>query len=610
MSSLPSWADAKRIGIDLECKDPLLKKLGPGVRRGGHVVGISFSIEDGPKHYLPIAHEGGDNLVEAQVWQYLMDQAREFRGYLVGANMQYDLDYLAEAGVWFERVKAFRDVQVADPLIDELHNSYSLRAIAERHGVPGKDEQALREAALAWGIDPKKEMYKLPARYVGAYAIQDADLPLRLLRRQERIIDEQGLWQIFDLESAVLPILVKMRRRGVAVDLDRLEQVEDWADERGAEHLALVKDETGVALKLDEMNDSDAVAKPLLELGIELDKTKQGKYSVDADLLRSIDHPVAKAINEAKQMRNVRCKFGNGIREHVVDGRIHCTFNQLRRTDEERGGDDRGARFGRLSSTDPNMQQQPARHPEIAPRWRSIYVPEDGMIWAANDYSQQEPRWLVHFAELVGLPKAGDAAERYRTDPETDNHQMMADMIGIKRKQAKEVFLGKCYGMGGGKLCRKLNLPTMWIHSTRLNKMIEVAGAEGDAIIKQFDRELPFVKMLANMCEQQAKQRGFIRTVLGRRCRFPVKANGEFDWCHKALNRLIQGSSADQTKAALVQIDAAGEEPQLQIHDEIDLSVRDKAHAERVAKIMRECVPANVPFKVDVEIGPSWGEAS
>ena len=128
--------------------------------------------------------------------------------------------------------------------------------------------------------------------------------------------------------------------------------------------------------------------------------------------------------------------------------------------------------------------------------------------------------------------------------------------------------------------------------------------------MKTFDRKLPYVKALAKMCEQRAAQVGHIKTLSGRRCRFPDKEGGGWDWTHKALNRLIQGSSADQTKMAMVAVEEAGygESVQLQVHDELDASVVDRKEAEAIAEIMETVVTLRVPSKVDVEIGPNWGE--
>lgn len=242
---------------------------------------------------------------------------------------------------------------------------------------------------------------------------------------------------------------------------------------------------------------------------------------------------------------------------------------------------------------------------------------------------------VVHFAVLARRQIGSDAhdravaaAEKYRNDPTTDNHQMMADMAGIKRKAAKEIFLGLCYGMGGAKLCMKLGLPTMmgvWGQGALYaadspegreliaqgKRAFRCAGPEGQQLLDKFDAEVPFVKRLAKACETVARKNGFIRTLSGRRCRFPTDENGNFDWVHKGLNRLIQGSSADQTKEAMVALDAAGygERLLLQVHDEMDTSVTSQAMADDMAHIMATCTPLQVPSKVDVEVGASWGES-
>lgn len=606
VKDLPSWAEARRVAVDCETCDPALTTLGPGVRRGGYVVGVSFAIEDGPAYYLPIRHGSGRNLDPEHVVAYLRDQAAVFRGEIVGANLQYDLDYLAELGIWFGACEFFRDVQVAEPILDELQLRYSLEEIAARHGLPGKTENRLREAAAARGLDAKAELWKMPARHVAEYAIQDVRLPLVLLRRQEREIDNQDLWGIYDLESRLLPVLVRMRRRGVRIDTDHLDEVERFTTQQEAEALAVVKHRTGVEIALGDVWRPEPLAEALGHIGVSVPTTaKSEQPSVTTDILTGIDDPVAAAILRARAMDKVRTSFVTSIRTYMTNGRIHCTFNQLRMHSDK--GSERGAAYGRMSSSDPNMQQQPGRDEELGPMWRNIYIPEDGALWAACDYSSQEPRMTVHYAELAKCAGAEAMGNRFREKPATDLHQAMADLAGIKRKEAKTIFLGLCYGMGGGKLCRKLGLPTR--KETIRGREYDVAGEEGAVLLGRFDAMVPFVRQLSKKVESRAKRIGFIRTLLGRRCRFPKDKAGRYDWTYKALNRLIQGSSADQTKAAMVAIDAAGYPIQLQVHDEIDLSVESPDVANEVAKIMVDCVPLRVPSQVDVEIGESWGRA-
>ncbi|UQS95127.1 DNA polymerase I [Pseudanabaena phage Pam3] len=653
-----------RIGIDTETRDETLTTLGPGVRRGGYVAGVSVAIEDGPDFYLPIRHAGGGNLEEQPALRYLRSMASKFSGTVCGANLGYDLDFLAEEGITFSNAQWFRDVQVADPLINELHHSYSMEAIASRWDMPGKDETLLMEALAAYGYKGSKAkggIWALPARHVGPYAQQDARLPLAILRRQERVIEEQDLWEVYNLESRVLPVLVKMRRRGVAVSLDRLEQVDRWAREQQQLAIDAANDHlTGLRLSFHDITKTEVLGRVLKSLGVQLPKTAKGKDSVTAAVLEGLHHPIGDALRRAKKMSTLRTTFCDGVKHHLTQGRIHCTFNQLRRQKDDGSDETEGAAFGRLSSANPNLQNQPARDPEIGPLWRSIYIPDYGCEWASLDYSQQEPRQAVHSAIEAGPSVIGqaaydsamEAARRYREDPKMDFHDMMTRMVNgedyeakhgkdafkQKRKYAKNIFLGLSYGMGGGKLCRDLGLPSAWRLSWTEGRKRrfkdfetreavadaatrgreagyrvsywEVAGAEGQAIIDQFDAQVPFVRQMATHMQGLAAKQGYILTLSGRRCRFPMKDDGEYDWLHKAFNRRIQGGSADQTKMALVAMDEAGWPLQLQVHDEVDGSVESRKQAEEGAEIMCNVVKLHVPMKVDVEIGPSWGEAA
>jgi len=628
IAALPSWAGVKRICIDVETYDPHLKELGISTRRGGYVVGVAFTIEDSISVYLPFRHQNGDNLPEDQVLRYLRDNAKLFTGDLVGANLSYDLDYLWQEGIEFPNLRYYRDIQIADPLINELHLSYSLQNIALRHGFAGKDQRLLEEAARDFNVSPKGGLWQLPARYVGAYAEADTQQPLLILRKQERIIDENDLWDIYNLESRVLPVLVKMRRRGVRIDLKKLEEIENWTKVEEAKAYAEVKNQTGLTISTSDIWIAEALAPALEYIGVKLEKTKTGKTSVTKDVFSSIDHPVAKSLAWARKVNKLRTTFADSIRRFMVDGRIHCTFNQMAKEDED--GNEKGARYGRLSCDQPNMQQQPSKD-EFAKMWRCIYIPEEGKEWASCDYSQQEPRWTTHYAALLDLPKAKLAAQAYHDDPNLDNHTFMAKLTGLPRKQAKDLFLGLCYGEGGAKLSRDLGLPTRWAVSwgkprntyfcaskeEALQKrkdigdgyIYETAGEEGQNIINKFDERAPFIRLLAKRCQGRAKSTGHIKTGGGRHLHFPLKDDGTYDFSHKALNRLIQGTSGDQTKKALVELDAVGHFIQLQVHDEITASVSGFDEAKSMAKIMENVMPALVPFRVDVEIGKSWGDS-
>jgi DNA polymerase I-like protein with 3'-5' exonuclease and polymerase domains len=647
LADLPSWSGAKRIALDVETRDENLTKTGIGVRRGGYITGISFTIEGHRSYYLPIRHAGGGNLDPQAVLRYVRDNAATFSGQVVGAYLSYDLDYLLQEDIKFPQLQYFRDIQVAEPLIDELQDSFSLAAIGRKYGVEAKNEEFLRKAALEFKIDPKKEMWKLHSGYVGAYAERDSASPLLLLREQEKLIEQQDLWNIWNLESKVLPVLVKMRRRGVLIDQDKLAQVEAYSLVEAQKAMDKIKALTGVEIShLDVMNNNKC-AKAFEAIGIKLGFTAKGKINIDQTILERTGE-LGKTLNWARKVSKLRTTFAQSIRTHMVNGRIHCTFNQIARSDGD-GDDTVGAKYGRLSAVDPNLQQQPSRD-EFASFWRSIYIPEPGAIFNSNDYKQQEPRWTTHFAALMKLKGAEAAAERYRNDPKTDNHDMMTRFVHSdalvdqwlaeknplykgKRSEAKDIFLGLCYGEGGAKLCRDLGLPTRWAFRPRASGvkffetrkdalaykyqsgddgfMWEAAGEEGQAILDKFDAKVPFVRELAKAAKEKAARKGVVRTVGGRALHFPMRNDGSYDWTHKALNRVIQGSGADQTKIAMVMIDAEMPETfmQLQVHDEINSSVSGVEEATKIAVIMRDCIPNTlVPFQIDIEMGKSWGE--
>ena len=613
LSDLPSdWSRFDRIGLDTETCDPDLRKLGPGVRHNGFIAGISFAIGD-RAWYLPVRHGIGENLDPDAVFEYLRDQSKVFAGEIVGANLSYDLDYLAQYGVVFRKA-VFRDIQVAAALINELDMRYSLQAVAERNGFAGKDETLLNQALRDYRFDGKGSIWKLPASLVAPYAEMDALLPVQILEVQEKEIAEQELQDVFDLESALLPVLVKMRRRGVRIDFDRLDEIEQRMLQTEQTQAAYIRDRTGQHISPNDINKAALVAKLLKTQGVEVPKTDTGKPNVDRAVLEAIDTPVSRSLLKLKRANKIRTTFVASIRRHSANGRIHCTFNQLRR--EREGGDMIGAAFGRISSALPNLQQQPVRD-DLAEDWRTIYLPDGDGEWACLDYSQQEPRLLLHWASVSSGQMLGaasnirgrirDAVQLYRDDPKTDSHSMMSELTGLPRKQAKTLFLGLCYGMGGVKLAESLGLPTTTL-TRRGGEIIRCAGEEAHEILSRFNENVPHVEWMSEQAKFTIRERGFLKTLSGRRCRFPQDDLGNYMWTHKALNRLIQGSAADQTKKAMVDADAAGYRLQLQVHDELDLTVKSRSEAEGLAEIMRECVNLDVPSVVDVEIGPTWGE--
>lgn len=616
LGELPAWPKYGRVCVDVETKDPQLLDLGPGVRReGSDLVGIGFAIEDGPKAYLPIRHGNGINLDPERALEYLKDQARDFRGTIVGHNLSYDLDWLAEDGVVFRNALWFRDTMIAEPLLNELERRYSLAKCCERRGLPGKDEALLEAAAAAWGVHPKGGLWQLPPEFVGPYGEEDCLAPLRLLRRQEAALDEQDLGEVWDRESRLLPVLVKMRRRGVRIDFDQLDRVEEDATNRERSALHRISSLTGRQLDTTDTNRPASWVSVLEERGLKLPRTEptekfpEGQPSVKTEWLEKQDDEACRLIVEAKKWNKVRTTFVESIRRHEVKGRIHCTLKQMVGEAKDTG-EASGAKFGRLSGVDPNMQNQPARDPEIGPAWRAIYLPDEGGKLLSADYSSQEPRITCHYAEEIDAPGGAEMAQRYRDDPFLDYHQAIADIMNVARKPAKTIGLGLAYNMGQGSLALRLGLPTEMKSFQKNGRTIEYLGAGPEAmeLLDKYHEAVPYIRELARRTKAKADKVGYIRTWGGRRCRFPDARYGRgWDFTHKALNRIVQGSAADQMRQAMIDADDADHYLQLQVHDEVVGTVYSEAQARELGEIMRDAMQFRVPMVVDLEWGDNWG---
>lgn len=644
----------KRLGFDTETKDPDIKTLGPGVRRdNAYMVGASFAIEGGPKHYLPWGHENNvDNLPEENCLAYFKDMFKDFDGELVGANLPYDLDWFWEHGITMPKVTRFRDVQVADPLINELQPSYTLDAISKRHGHAGKDEEGLRKAAQLYGVDAKADIWRMPARCVGPYAEIDALEPLLILRKQEVILEADDLMKVWDTECKILPILLRMSRHGVRVNMDRVDAMEAWSKRQEQAAWDEVKRHTGVEIPVGHCMDVTLVAAALRNAGLPVGTTaKTEKDSVTVDILHQhIEHPVAAAIIGARKASVIRTTFIRGLRNHVItkngESRLHCSFNQIRKTEESTtddatGEETKGVKFGRLSSSHTNMQNQPAADRKtgdnlLGCRWRSVYEPDQGTTWTSCDLKQQEPKWSFHYGAILeeagfkGVTGALALCERLNADPSLDTYIPLVELTGQRRSVCKIMWLARAYGQGDGTLCTNLKLPTRQVtYSRKVWKTVAVdspegqeavasgsftwegAGEEGQVIIDKFDGEMPFLKACAKIAKNRANERGFVTLLSGRRCHFGPLPGGGYEWTHKAFNRIIQGQAAEQTKEIMVAVDEAGfgDYLALQVHDELDAFLPTDNMGAEMAEVMRTAVPMRVPTVVDVERGPSWGES-
>jgi len=605
----PNIKDADKIAIDLETKDPNIMDKGPGwATNDGEIIGVAIAV-DGWKGYYPIRHETGFNHDPRVVFDWL-NEMLSGDGEKIAHNATYDFGWLEAEGVkWNGRII---DTMIAAPLINENKYSYSLNAVAKEYLAESKNEFLLNETAAQWGVNPKSEMFKIPSQYVGEYAEQDAVLCLKLWDRLKPEITQQDLQTVFDLETDLIPILMKMRKKGVRVDLEQLKKAEKSFIKRENELLDFVFKETN--LKCDIWA-ARSIATVFDQCKIDYPKTDKGNPSFTKSFLEFHPHPVPKAIVQARNFNKARTTFLHTIEKYQHNGRIHANINQLR---TENGG----TLTGRFSYSNPNLQQIPAKDDaesdiKIGSLVRGLFLPEEGEKWGSFDYSQQEPRLVSHYANIVKLEGAEKIVKAYNEDKDTDFHTIMAEIGNIPRKSAKTINLGLFYGMGVGKLSDQLGIDP----------------EEGKSLIKQYNERVPFVRQLADAVSDHANKRGAVKTFLGRRCRFELwepKAFGSYkaypldrakeeygeytplkrSGTYKALNRLIQGSAADQTKKAMIDLDKEGITPMIQIHDELAISLKDDPETQKkIIDIMENTIEMSVPSKVDVAIGKNWGEA-
>jgi len=625
----PNLKDAKVLSLDIETYDPNLEESGPGaLRKDGYIIGFSVATNDGYADYFPIKHpeDNVDNPEAAIKWLRDISDTPDIPK--IGANLLYDTVWLKCA--WDVDVKGPKyDVQVAEPLLDENQDTFKLDALGVKYFNEHKDESLLYQA----GIDilglkikgkcedtpeakrkniinqVKSNLWRLPARYVGPYGIKDVDLPVRIFEQQFKLLNDENLWELFLLESEVLDLLQEMWIRGIPVDLKKAEEVASMLQLEHDVEMRKIRHRCGFDL---DIWSADSLAEACKKLGIPYLTTEKGNPSFTADWLKEQQNDFLKTVANARSLdRSGSIFIQKKIIDLAVNGRIHPQFWQVK-------NDKNGTGSGRFASSNPNAQQFPARNERMAKLVRSLILPEPGCKFGVFDYNQQEPRVTVHFGYICGFPGAEEARQKFIDNPRTDYHQMVADMADIERKPAKTINLGLAYGMGKKKLAMELG----------------VTDSEAEKLFAKYHKALPYIKMLTDKASKLAGHRGYVKTLLGRRRRFDLygpprwskgivpkkyeEALKEFGTpiqrysLHRALNGIIQGSSADMIKVAMVLCRRAGFIPHLTVHDENDYSVENEKQAKIIHDIMvhdtADYLKLQVPLRVDVELGPNWGE--
>jgi DNA polymerase-1 len=629
-TEFPNLSAARVLSVDTETKDLELDDSGPGWGRGkGHIVGFSIGAKDNAGNvgqwYFPIRHEDTpeDNLDAEQCLRWAKAQLETPDIPKVGANLTYDYGWLLQEGI---RVMGpLFDVQFAEALLDE-------RARVGLDVLAGKYLNAHKEGSLLykWCADfyggnstdrQRKNIWRAPPSLVGPYGEADAALPLQIMEHQWPLLAKEGLLDLFHMECELIPLMVGMRMLGVPVDIPRAEEM---YDKLGGESNLLndrLRDLVGFGVNV---NSSDDLARAFKTHGIPFMHTKgtaanpDGKPSFTAGFLEGVDHPIGQMVVDIRQREKLRSVFIKSyILDNNINGVVHGTFNQLR-------GEGGGTRSGRFSSDTPNLQNIPIRT-AIGKEIRRIFA-DKYCPWRKYDYSQIEYRFLAHFAVDKGDGSADRVRAAYAADPNTDYHvqtQLMVKSVAgleIARPAIKNLNFGLIYGMGE---------PTM-------AKQLGISMAKAKEMFGAYHLGAPYAKATMQACIDEASLYGTITTILGRKSRFDLwqpsgygvdgapttYSNALMKWgnikrayTHKALNRRLQGSAADQMKKAMHQcytqgiFDATGL-PSLTVHDEldfIDYGDRDEAFRE-MQHVLENCLQLRVPVRADYEIGTTWGD--
>jgi len=627
-TEFPRLGDEKILAWDTETRDPNLEKLGPGwARNDVDMVGFSIATPE-RSWYFPMKHRDGGNLDARQCKRFAADLLKRDTTKIM-FNAQYDMGVFKKEGL--EVVGKIIDPMGAAAMLDGQRFTYGLDPLLKDFCGLEKDKRALTDAANAYGFNPVADLWKMHSSHAGEYGEYDAASLWPLWMKFKPMLEEDEMMPLFELEMELYYVWVDMTYRGVKID-------EDWIAQSRAK---LVAERAEIQKRfprghLDVMNATD-VARILEGEGIVVPKTaKTKKPSITKDWLEMLPAKtqVIKDIQRCRKLDKIVGTFIDGmITNHLVNGRLHPHWNPLK------NDKDAGAVTGRVTSSHPSAQVFPKRDPEFGVMIRGAFVPDDGDEWVSADMSQQEPRWYVHYAGMMKCRGVKRMLEAYAKDPRTDYHTICAQFSGLQRKESKDMNQGFAYGMGQKK--SEVSLQALGVSKERAVTVYET-----------FHEELPYVKQLTEIICAHARQRGWVRSALGRKFKFDLwEPQGNFsgmsrekgdrynycvpqkrdvanmlrgnegehpDWrgrslvrafIYRAPNRVIQGTSADQIKKAMLDIwKAGGPTMLLQVHDELNFS---NSMGDKGVEIVRECMensisPTLVPFLVDIDRSKRW----
>lgn len=644
-SEPPNLAAAVALGMDTETFDPELNTAGPGWARGpkGHIVGVSLAACDRAGNrgqwYFPLRHtvEPETNLDPGRVFPWLKT-VLETPVPKIGTNLLYDAGWLTEENIYL--AGELHDVQFAEALLDETA-LVALDVLSYKYLKRGKQTSLLydwiREAYRPNESEIRAEIYRAPPRLVGPYAEIDAANPLDIIQKQWPLLNAENLGYVYRLECDLIPLLVRMRRDGVTVDVEAAIKLKEELEIETRELYEKLYQQYGVRI---EKVSAGEVAKIFDSIGIKYPKTsaEKPKPSFQKEWLAALEHPIGDEINEIREHEKM---CGTFLQSYIIDknvkGKLFPQFHPLK-------SDDNGTLVGRFASSDPNLQNVPSRT-KLGKKVRIIVKPDTGHhCWQKNDYSQIHYRILADQAVDNGDGSADALRKRYNDNPNTDYHRdvylsvaplMSWDTSDEKhaefvRRPIKNVNFGLLYGQSLKSL----------MYKTATYFGGSFTAAQGKQFFEAYFTGAPYVKPTMKNIGQEVQRFGYITTVLGRRVRFklwepnsygergyplPYEAaireygsNIRRAYEYRGVNYKFQGTEPDIMKHGMRDCLRSGVYdyvgvPRITVHDELGFSVRDDTPQSREAfafiqRTMQDTIKLRVPVKVDVNRGPNWGE--
>jgi len=560
------------------------------------IVGVSFCIEPGHAAYVPLAHDYAGapaQLERARVLEALRPLLEDPSQAKLGQHLKFDIHVLANHGVHLQGQR-----------YDTMLESYVLNSTATRHDMDSMAERFLGLRTIHFedvaGKGAKQISFnQVSVERAAEYSAEDADVTLRLHRvlwpRLEQVPALARVYQ--EIEQPLVPVLQRMERLGVLIDRAMLHAQSGELAVRMREIEALAHHEAGVAFNLESPKQLQQILFERLGLPV-LRKTPTGTPSTAEDVLEELaaDYPLPKLILEYRGFAKLRSTYTLRLPEQINPdtGRVHTSYHQA------------VAATGRLSSTDPNLQNIPIRSPE-GRRIRQAFIAAPGYRLLAADYSQIELRIMAHLSGDEGLLQAFAEDRDIHQATAAEVFEVPLEQVsGEQRRSAKAINFGLIYGMSAFGLGRQLG----------------VARGAAQSYVDLYFARYPGVRRYMDATREQARRDGYVETVFGRRLYLPEirSRNRQLQQYaeRSAINAPMQGTAADIIKRAMITIDAwcqRAEVPArllMQVHDELVLEVPEdflEQAAREVAARMNGAAQLAVPLKVEVGSGLNWDEA-